>query len=661
MAKADALKQYKAKRNFAITPEPQEGGESKADGLQFVIQKHWASSLHYDLRLELDGTMKSWAVPKGPSFDPADKRMAVQVEDHPISYNTFEGQIPAKQYGAGKVIVWDKGTWAPIGDAKKGYRDGKLKFALHGHKLHGHWTLVRMKGKGRDEAKQPPWLLIKEHDEWERASTEYSVVDEQPDSVGKLPAPGKASSATASAPAMAAVAGKKAALPDTLKPQLATLVDAPPANPADWLYEIKFDGYRLLARVDGKAVKLFTRNGHDWTHKLAHLADALRAARLPPCWLDGEIVVNGEHGVPDFQALQNAFDTSRTRDIVYYLFDLPFCDGQDLRAVPLESRRARLQSLLGKVKPDVLRFSDVFDAAGSDIVLSACKIGLEGVIGKRRDSVYRASRSPDWIKLKCSQRQEFVIGGWTDPQGARVGLGSLLLGVHDERGALRYAGNVGSGFTGASLAQLRKQLDALAADKSPFSAKTAIDKRAHWVAPKLIAEVSFSEWTKTGSVRHPVFQGLRADKPPKAIVREQPVHAASAPEPKPALASSLPASLKVSNPERVIDPETGASKIDVVRYYALIAPLMLPHLKGRPVSLVRAPEGVGGELFFQKHLDKYKMPGVRPLDPALDPGHAPLLEIATAQGLLSAAQMNTIEFHTWNAVKTTIGKPDRMT
>ncbi len=681
MARDDALKSYKAKRNFKITPEPEEGGEAGVEGqLQFVIQKHWATRLHYDLRLELDGTMKSWAVPRGPSFDPSDKRMAVQVEDHPISYNTFEGQIPAKQYGAGKVIVWDKGTWVPVGDAAKGYREGKLKFELHGHKLHGHWTLVRMKGKDKDEAKQPPWLLIKEHDAYERAAAEYSVVDEMPDSVGKLPLPGAKAARKPAAPKAVVKSAKKAAtkvaLPATLKPQLATLVDAPPADPDAWLYEIKFDGYRLLARIDGKKVQLFTRNGHDWTHKLGALAAALQKAKLPPCWLDGEIVVNNDAGVPDFQALQNAFDKSGTDAIVYFVFDLPFCDGEDLRAEPLEARRARLQMLLHDVDSDAVRFSEVFDAPGRDIVLSACKLGLEGVIGKRRESVYRASRSPDWIKLKCSQRQEFVIGGWTDPKGARAGLGALLLGVHDERGALRYAGNVGSGFSAASLAALRKQLDKIAAKASPFSAKTAVDRNAHWVQPKLIAEVSFSEWTKTGSVRHPVFHGLRADKPPVQIVRERPAddgqparagskvsttskksEAASKPSP----ASVLPASFKVSSPTRVIDASTGATKIDVVRYYALIAPLLLPHLKRRPVSLVRAPEGIAGELFFQKHLEKYKMPGVRPLDPALDPGHAPLLEIASAQGLLSAAQMNALEFHTWNAYKTSIGKPDRMT
>ena len=705
MAKHDALGPYKAKRNFSITPEPQDGGESRAEskrGLQFVIQKHWATRLHYDLRLELDGTMKSWAVPKGPSFDPADKRMAVQVEDHPIAYNSFEGQIPDKQYGAGRVIIWDKGTWAPIGDAREGYRTGKLKFEVHGHKLHGHWTLVRM--KGRDADKQPPWLLIKEHDAYERSATEYSVVDELPDSVAKLPAPDggertmKTRKADNSPIEPIGIPGiKRAKLPPALKPQLATLVDAPPSDPANWLYEIKFDGYRLLARVDGANVNLFTRNGHDWTHKLEHLAQALRKAGLPPCWLDGEIVVHGSAGVPDFQALQNAFDKARTKDIVYFVFDLPFCGGQDLREVALENRRGILKSLVDGIDSDAICFSDEFDASGRDITLSACKLGLEGVIGKRKDSIYRASRSPDWIKLKCTERQEFVIGGWTDPQGSRAGLGSLLLGVHDDKGALRYAGNVGTGFNARSLAQLRKQLDALAADKSPFSAKTAIDRKAHWVEPKLIAEVSFGEWTTTGSVRHSVFHGLRTDKPPTAIVREKPVHVQNASmsgktlsevssevpaktatneaskslpasskttktaADKPSLATSLPAGFKVSSPARVVDASTGAAKIDIVRYYALIAPLMLPHLKNRPVSLLRAPDGIAGSLFFQKHLDKYKLSGVRELDPALDPDHGRYLEIPTMQGLLSAAQMNVIEFHTWNAVKTSIGKPDRMT
>ncbi|MES2972250.1 MAG: DNA ligase D [Pseudomonadota bacterium] len=655
MARDDALKTYRARRNFSITPEPAEGGDMQPGVLQFVIQKHWASSLHYDFRLELDGTMKSWAVPKGPSYDPADKRMAVQVEDHPVSYNRFEGAIPPRQYGAGKVIIWDKGSWTPIGNPQQGLRDGKLKFELHGHKMRGHWTLVRMKGRGE---KQAPWLLIKEKDEHVRAAAEFSVVDEMPDSVARLPPPGPAGASTAPPDG-----ARKATLPATFSPQLATLVDAPPAGAGDWVYEIKFDGYRLMARIDKGKAQLFTRNGHDWTHKLPELAEALGKLPISSAWLDGEIVVQGDKGTPDFQMLQNAFESSRTSKIIYYLFDIPHCEGYDLTGAALEQRRAVLQRIMQRVTSPLLRFSEAFDAAAGDVVHSACAIGLEGVIGKRRESTYVQRRSPAWIKLKCGLRQEFVIGGYTDPQGSRTGLGSLLLGVHDGEGRLQYAGNVGTGFNDRTLKSLKQALDALPSDQSPFAQATDIDRRARWVKPQLVAEVSFGEWTRTGRIRHSVFQGLRSDKKPGAIVRETAVHAPAVRKSAraPGHDAQLPAGLKVSHPERMVDTASGTTKLDLVRYYALVAPLMLPHLAGRPVALVRATDGIQGELFFQKHPDTAKLPGVRQLDPALDPGHAPLVEVATAEGLTSSAQFNVIEFHTWNAVKTRIDRPDRMT
>jgi bifunctional non-homologous end joining protein LigD len=439
----DLLALYKAKRNFAVTSEPAEGGTSTEGVLAFVIQKHWASRLHYDFRLELDGAMKSWAVPKGPSYDPKDKRMAVQVEDHPIAYNQFEGEIPAGQYGAGKVIIWDEGTWSPIGDPQQGYRDGNLKFEMHGRKIRGKWALIRMKGRGSE--KQPPWLLIKEKDAFAKPAEEFSVIDEFPDSV--VPLREKAAKAKpASKPKAAAkktkekpqpdagLPGEKSELPATLQPQLATLVDGVPGDAADWLFEIKFDGYRLLARVEGKKVQLFTRNGHDWTHKLPHLAKAIGQLKLKSGWLDGEIVVLNERGVPEFQRLQNAFDSSRTASIVYYLFDAPYLEGRDLRQEPLVARRELLKLLFDDKTPEVLRFSDTFDVKPQDLVASACRMGLEGVIGKKKNAPYVTRRADSWIKLKCSQRQEFVIGGYTDPQGSRTGLGSLLLGVHDDAG-----------------------------------------------------------------------------------------------------------------------------------------------------------------------------------------------------------------------------------
>jgi len=721
----DALKLYKAKRNFDITAEPAEGGAPGVDALTFVIQKHWATRLHYDFRLELDGTMKSWAVPKGPSYDSHDKRMAVHVEDHPISYSDFEGTIPPKQYGAGKVIIWDKGTWEPIGDPHEGYRKGNLKFEIHGHKMHGRWVLVRMKGRGDD--KQEPWLLIKENDEYARPAEEFSVVDEMPDSVKELPMPaparGKvaalkaaakvdaesdearkparkrggakpaAKSATRSAAKAAAKpAAKKAAksakkaapglpqgvvaaaLPEKFSPELATLVDAPPPDPENWVFEVKFDGYRMLARVENGDVRLITRNDNDWTDKLKPLHDELVRLELPDGWYDGEIVVHDENGKPNFGLLQLAFDGVRTADIVYFVFDAPYCNGYDLRDVPLIERRAALEQILKKAKSDKVRFSAEFGTNPDELLVAACKIGLEGVIGKRRDSRYVERRSPEWIKLKCGLRQEFVIGGFTDPKGSRKGVGSLLLGTYDREGVLRYAGNVGSGFNHASLMDISERLEALRTDESPFPPRAVPGRQHHWVEPVLVAEVSFSEWTNTGSVRHPVFQGLRKDKPARGITREEPRHIEDIDEtkqkpaitdepvsPPPAgLHGKLPGTLRVTNPDRVVDPSTGITKLDVIRYYALVGELMMEHLKRRPLTLVRAPSGIGAELVFQKHADVKKLPGVKQMDAALDPDNPPMLEIAGVEGILSVAQWNAIELHTQNAVAKSYETPDRM-
>ncbi|RYF16068.1 MAG: DNA ligase D [Comamonadaceae bacterium] len=691
MSDRNTLKTYRDKRNFDATPEPAEGGEANEEARSFVVQKHWATRLHYDFRLELEGTMKSWAVPKGPSYDPQDKRMAMPTEDHPIAYNRFEGTIPPGNYGAGKVIIWDKGTWVPLEDPHQGYRDGKLKFELRGHKLHGHWTLVRMKGRGK--GREDPWLLIKERDAFARPVAEYSLVDEMPDSVQSLAdRPGAVASPAAEArdpPSTPASSGPPegavpAPLPATLQPELAVLVDEPPRDPQEWIFEIKFDGYRMLARAEGGEIQLLTRNGNDWTPRLPGLLKALRAMDLPDGWYDGEIIMPGQDVPADFQALQGAFDSARTEQIVYYLFDLPYCAGHDLREVPLVERREVLRRIVERKPHANVRFSEVFDVPARQMLDSACRLGLEGVIAKRRDSAYVCRRSSDWIKLKCKLRQEFVIGGWTDPKGSRTGVGSLLLGVHGDDGRLRYAGNVGTGFNERTLKDLRARLDALASERSPFSAGSAIPRGAHWVAPELVCEVSFGEWTRDGKIRHSVFHGLRSDKPPQAIGVEEAQHApaaehpakagkaarrkpaaqaspAPAKDPAAAAASILPPGLRISNPERVVDAQSGITKIGLVRYYALVAPLMMEHLKGRPIAMVRAPDGIDGQLFFQKHLDRYKMAGVVQLDPSIFPGHPAMLEIASPEGLLSAAQMNVIEFHTWNGVKTAIDKPDRMT
>lgn len=678
----DALTRYRQKRNFKQTPEPEGTVEAAAGALRYVIHKHWATRLHYDLRLECDGTMKSWAVPKGPSLDPHDKRMAVQVEDHPISYNSFEGQIPPGQYGAGRVILWDRGQWMPHGDPVAGLRDGHLKFTLQGEKLRGNWALVRMGGK-RFDPKKPAWLLIKERDGEARPAEKYDVMEALPDSVnagaaGPTPRERSVADATPATNANKPTVKRKSTdkttlgsklktLPLTLKPQLATLFSAAPSDDAGWLYELKFDGYRLLARVDARGrVRLFTRNGNDWTDKLSTVADAVESLGLRSSWLDGEVTAADDSGAPDFQRLQNAFDRASTTDLVYTLFDVPVHAGRDLRDVPLVARRGALETLLKNADDDTLRFSAAFDARASDLVASACKIGFEGVIGKRADAPYRSGRSSDWIKLKCSQRQEFVIGGFTEPQGGRTGLGALLLGVHDAKGKLLYAGKVGTGFSDAALTRLRTELEPLMQKRCPFSTIPSGTAEAHWLKPTLVAEVAFTEWTQDGHIRHSVFKGLRSDKPAHDIVRERattPEASESGRSPTNTSTSrnaTTPPRLNITHGERVIDRVSGTTKLDLVRYYSTVAPLMLEHLKGRPVALVRAPDGVGKETFFQKHGDASSLPGIEALGPRLDPGHGPLLEVLTAEGLISAAQMNVIEFHTWNARADRIERPDRI-
>ena len=669
----DLLDSYRQKRDFNVTPEPSGGGKANKHALRFVVQKHWARSLHYDFRLEFEGTLKSWAVPKGPSLDPHIKRMAVQVEDHPLSYGDFEGVIPANQYGAGQVIVWDTGVWLPTVDAAQGFKEGKLKFELRGHKLRGRWTLVRMRDKGE---KQMAWLLIKEHDDYERRSLDYDITKVLPDSVieaGNAQLTDKVQAEPATRQSIDFPQGSvQAPLPPKLTPQLATLVDSPP-EAGEWLYELKFDGYRLMARLHNASAHCFTRNGHDWTEKVPQLAHSLEALGLAGTWLDGEIVVLNAQGIPDFQLLQKAFEApsrgGAAAPITYYVFDMPFFQGYDLRAVALKQRRAMLQSLLNKDKSGNVRFSAAFDASLKDLMPSACKLGLEGLIGKRADSPYESRRSPNWIKLKCGKHQAFLICGYTDPKGARTGLGALLLGYHDDSGKLQYAGNVGSGFSEKTLAELTRVLQKIAIPESPFTSsstgKPTVAGKPHWVKPTLLAEVSFAEWTNTGRIRHGVFRGLLSDKTAPMMTTEKSakktaIKSALSTKTPPAAQFKLPASLRLTHPERVIDTQSGLTKLDMVKYYAMVAAVMLPHLKGRPVSLVRAPAGTAGELFFQKHAKAAEIPGIKLLSEALDPGHTSLLEITDSAGLLSAAQMNTLEFHTWNGIATSIDKPDRM-
>ena len=603
MKSSDLLESYKSKRNFANTPEPAEGG-NRADKLQFVIQKHWASSLHYDFRLELNGVMKSWAIPKGPSYDPTVKRMAVHVEDHPIAYASFEGTIPPKQYGAGKVIIWDKGSWQPLGDPDKDYASGNLKFVLKGIKLHGKWVLVRIKGKSE---KQEPWLLIKEKDSLAKSSEDFSIVDEYPDSVSELPFPeittsNQNGSEIADSTEEILIEASKADLPDLLKPQLATLSDGKIGAATNWIVEIKFDGYRLLTKIDNEEIRFFTRNGNDWTSKLVFLQQEIAKLNWPSGWYDGEIVVPNVKGIPDFGALQQSFESNKSEKIVLYLFDVVYFKGYDLRAIPLTKRRAILTNLLEKVDSDHVRLSEIFEASPESLLKSACQLGLEGLILKRANSPYSCSRSTDWLKLKCKQRQEFVIIGYTPPNGLRSAFGALLLALYDEKGDLIHVGNVGSGFNQKTLTETKLKLDAIEDNKSWVIHKFKAPPKTTWVKPVLVAEVEYGEWTLSGHIRHSVFKGLRMDKDPKTIMRDQPSDHFAANSSAPQKPLKKPRGMTITHPSRVIDPISGITKLELVRYYQLVGDLMMPHLKQRPVSFLRAPSGLDGELFFRSML-----------------------------------------------------------
>ncbi|NVZ53131.1 DNA ligase D [Pseudomonas sp. B6002] len=642
------LSEYNRKRDFKITAEPAGNAptrQRKTSALSFVIQKHDARNLHYDFRLELDGVLKSWAVPKGPSLDPSQKRLAVHVEDHPLSYGGFEGTIAPGQYGAGDVIVWDRGVWQPHEDPHKAYAAGKLKFTLIGEKLSGDWALVRTRLKGSGDKEQ--WLLIKEKDPQARPAADYDIVQAMPKSV--------LSDATVGKPKTRAKREKKPiTLPEQFTPQLATLVDRAPDG--DWQYEIKFDGYRMLARILDGEVRLFTRNGHDWTERLPRQLKALQALKLKDSWLDGEVVSLNGDGLPDFQALQNAFDIGRSLDIVYYLFDAPFLGGVDQRKAPVEERRAALKSALSASRSKLLRFSEAFVANQRDIIESACDLALEGVIGKRLGSPYVSSRNTDWIKLKCRLRQEFVIVGYTRPKGSRTGFGALLLAVNDATG-LVYAGRVGTGFDQASLKAIYAQLTSLECKASPLATplNSTQARGVHWVEPALVGEVHFTEWTREGIVRQAAFVALRTDKPASQIIHEQPRAAKSL---KASNAKKTDAGVKITHPDRVIDPQSGTQKQQLAAFYEGVSDWLLPFLRHRPVSLLRAPEGIDGEQFFQKHAERLAIPHIKQLDPALDPGHARLMEIDSANALVGAVQMGAIELHTWGATSDKIETPD---
>ena len=556
------LEKYQQKRDFSRTPEPKGKTPPNAEGNSYLIHKHAARRLHYDLRLELDGVLLSWAIPKGPSLDPKERRLAVHVEDHPLEYGDFEGNIPKGEYGAGTVLLWDRGTWEPIGDPRDGLRKGDLKFRLHGEKLRGSWVLVRM-GKpaaGADEKQN--WLLIKHSDEEAVPLQERDVLEELPDSV----ATGRSMQEIAEArdrqwtsegetpepPDLKTLSGaRRSPFPERVRPQLATLVEKPPEGD-EWLHEVKFDGYRALCRIEDGKARFYTRQGNDWTDRFASLVAAVEALTVQNALLDGEVAVLLQNGASSFQALQNSL-TTKGKDLVYYVFDLLYLNGYDIRRTPLLERKALLASLL-REEAGPVRFSDHFQGNGKELFETACKHSLEGIISKQANRPYTSGRSADWLKIKCVKSQEFIVGGFTDPGGSRIGFGALLVGFR-ENGKLVYAGKVGTGYTERTLKDLLPHLEKLQQPESPFvnPPKGSAVRKVHWVKPELVAQVEFSEWTRDGILRSPSFQGLREDKKPAEVGRENVADAAQSQQDRLDVAG-----VRISNPDKILYPGQGS-------------------------------------------------------------------------------------------------------
>lgn len=723
------LARYRAMRDFAMTAEPRGGSKAKAKDLPFVIQKHAATRLHYDFRLGWRGVLKSWAVAKGPSYNPSDKRLAVEVEDHPIEYGGFEGAIPKGQYGGGTVMVWDQGTWDPLEDVDEGLRKGSLKFELHGKKLRGRWVLVRMHGDRFGHSAKPNWLLIKERDEFARAAGAPAITDEAPNSAvtgrsieeiaaaedhiwnsnkpqkpSKSPAnrsrltrknsPPKSQTAETPIPDRKSVlAGTpEEKMPSFLPPELAVSVSEPPEG-GDWLHELKLDGYRIQIHVDrtGSAprARLLTRKGLDWTHRMKAVAQA--AAELPvhAAVLDGEVVVLDADGVTSFADLQAAFDEGAPHPLTYFAFDLLHLDGHNLRGLPLERRKAILEGLLQERGADAtLRFSSHIRANGSAMFRRACQMGAEGVVSKLASAPYRSERSRDWVKSKCVLQQELVVGGFAPHTKDPHAIGSLLLGYY-RNAELMYAGRAGTGFSSAMRHALRKRLEKLRQAKTPFHAPPAEAKKdAIWVRPELVVEARFATWTAGGNVRQAAFLGIREDKDPKEVVREQagprpkaaarttsPTHRASksakhqAAPPVAAKKQSAPrtdktevAGVPITHPDKVLDAQSGLTKLQLAEYYAAVAENMLPHIADRPLSLVRCPEGSGKPCFFQKHIGMGVPKGIDSVPIRSKKGGAPeqYLTISTVEGLLGLAQMGVLEVHPWGSRNESLEKPDRI-
>jgi len=643
-----ALKAYREKRDFRRTAEPEGKAARKAGALSFVIQKHDARRLHFDFRLELDGVLKSWAVTRGPSLDPADKRLAVRTEDHPLDYATFEGTIPKGQYGGGTVMLWDEGHWRTQGDPHAALKKGLLKFELEGKRLKGGFALVRL--PKREKEKRENWLLVKERDRYAAPETDPITRWTTSVSSGRDLSQIAADDPDASAPARTRADGR---LPKFVAPQLATLVSKPPAG-EDWLHEIKYDGYRAIAAVGGGRVRIYTRSGQDWTDKFAQIARALKDLKAKSALLDGEIVALDDKGRSSFASLQHGLKGGKT-PLTYFVFDLLELDGHDLRKEPLIRRKERLRALL-KAPPDAVSYSDHVVGAGDKVFAEACRLGLEGIVSKRADKPYVSRRTRSWLKSKCGGNDEFVIGGYRKSSKKGRPFASLLLGEYVGKD-LHYRGRVGTGFDAETLQNLGARLARLKRKTSPFvDVPRQIGRDACWVEPRLVAQIAFSEQTRDGRLRHPSYLGLRGDKPAKDV-QSQPV-ADMADE---NASNAGTAGVRLTSPDKILYPEAGLSKAQLADYLLAVSEPMLKHVSGRPLSLVRCPEGVSAECFFQKHTAKGMPSALKSVPVKESDGEiANYILIDSPAGLAAAAQIGALEIHIWGAHSKTIERPDRL-
>lgn len=660
MKKTDALATYNAKRDFAKTAEPA-GTPGRATGNSFLVQKHAASRLHWDFRLELDGVLLSWAVTKPPSTDPKVKRLAVRTEDHPLDYATFEGTIPKGEYGGGTVMLWDRGTWTNEIDPREGLAKGKFHFVLTGERMRGEWVLIRLKPEGKAEN----WLLGKIQDEF---ATGIDLDFDASIATGRSMAAIAAGEGDEKSPDKKKRTTAATKPPAFREPQLATLVDRPPTG-NDWLHETKYDGYRTIIAVGNGTAVAYSRSGLDWTARFGKVPAACAALPCASALLDGEIVALDETGKPNFSTLQASLKDGKP--LLYFAFDLLELDGEDLAGRALTERKAKLATLLDGAPPP-LHYSEHVCGGGEAMFAALCSNGYEGVVSKRADGKSRPGRSGSWLKAKCTHRQEFVIGGWSKSENGR-GFASLLLGVQ-EAGGLRYAGRVGTGFTDRTLEDLTAKLALLKVAASPFAAKldAAARRGATFVRPELVAEVAFAEFTADGSVRHASFLGLREDKPAGEVVTEVAAAASKlagktgtckASRVEAAATPSLPDrhGVRVTSPERVVFPELGLTKGALVDYYAVVADVMLRELGNRPISLVRCPQGRAKTCFFQKHDSGMFSDQVHHADIAGSDGKTePYLFVDNPEGLLNCVQMGTIEFHGWGSRVADIERPDRL-